>query len=68
MHHVLLSRPLIYTAITRARRLVVIIGDDAGIERAVRNAEQQLSYTRLAERLRDDRVNDHLESAAITPS
>jgi exodeoxyribonuclease V alpha subunit len=50
-HHLLLSRPLIYTALTRARRLAVIIGDDAGLWRAVHNAEQQLTHTRLAARL-----------------
>lgn len=51
-HRMLLSRPLIYTALTRARRLAVIIGDEAGLMRAVRNTHQQLSYTCLASRLR----------------
>lgn len=50
-HHLLLTRPLIYTALTRARRLAVIIGDEAGLMRAVRNAEQQLTHTRLAARM-----------------
>ena len=50
-HHVLLSRPLLYTALTRAKQLAVIVGDDAAIERAVRNAEQRSVNTRLAARL-----------------
>jgi exodeoxyribonuclease V alpha subunit len=51
-HHILLSRPLLYTALTRAKRLAVIIGDHAALERAVRNAEQRQVNTRLAQRLR----------------
>jgi len=50
-HHLLLTRPLIYTALTRARRLALVIGDDAGLMRAVRNAEQQVTHTRLASRM-----------------
>jgi exodeoxyribonuclease V alpha subunit len=50
-HHLLLTRPLIYTALTRARRLAVVIGDDSGLMRAVRNAEQQVTHTRLASRM-----------------
>ena len=50
-HHLLLTRPLIYTALTRARRLALIIGDEAGLQRAVRNAEQQVTHTRLAARM-----------------
>jgi exodeoxyribonuclease V alpha subunit len=51
-HHILLSRPLLYTALTRAKRLAVIIGDHAALDRAVRNAEQRKVNTRLSERLR----------------
>jgi exodeoxyribonuclease V alpha subunit len=51
-HHMLLSRPLLYTALTRAKRLAVIIGDDAALSRAVGNAEQRRVNTRLAARLR----------------
>jgi len=51
-HHVLLQRNLLYTAITRGKQLVVLLGARSAIARAVRNAEQQKRYTRLAERLR----------------
>ncbi len=51
-HHVLLSRALVYTAITRAKKLVMIIGDDRALRRAVGNAEAYASRSKLAERLR----------------
>jgi exodeoxyribonuclease V alpha subunit len=50
-HYMLLSRPLIYTALTRARRLAVILGDGASLKRAVRNAEQRTTHSRLRMRL-----------------
>jgi len=50
-HHMLLTRALIYTALTRAKRLAVILGDEAGLSRAVRNAQQRAVYTRLGARL-----------------
>jgi exodeoxyribonuclease V alpha subunit len=51
-HYRLLSRPLIYTALTRAKRLAVIIGDSSALRRAVGNTEQLSSHSRLAFRLR----------------
>jgi exodeoxyribonuclease V alpha subunit len=51
-HHVLLSRALLYTAITRAKRLAVVLGDERALLRAVRNAESNHSQSRLTERLR----------------
>ena len=50
-HHVLLSRPLLYTALTRARRLAVILGDPRAIARAVANVEPRRTNSRLAARL-----------------
>lgn len=52
-HHVLLSRALLYTAVTRAKRLAIILGDERALLRAVRNAESNLSQSRLAQRLRE---------------
>ena len=51
-HYVLLNRALIYTAVTRARRLVVIVGEDRALGRAVSNATMRRTNSRLAERLR----------------
>ena len=52
-HHVLLSRALLYTAVTRAKRLVVLVGDERAIARAARVSNTNESYSRLAERLRE---------------
>jgi exodeoxyribonuclease V alpha subunit len=51
-HHVLLTRPLLYTALTRARRLAVLIGDPRAIARAARTSEIAKSFCKLGERLR----------------
>lgn len=50
-HHVLLTRPLLYTAITRAQQLVLIIGDERALSTAIRNSAQTLTNCSLAERL-----------------
>ena len=50
-HYLLLQRNLLYTAITRGKKLVVIIGTKKALGIAIRNNKQQLRYTRLKERL-----------------
>jgi exodeoxyribonuclease V alpha subunit len=50
-HHVMLRRNLLYTAITRARKLCVLVGDPRAIERAVRRGDAARRYTGLAQRL-----------------
>jgi exodeoxyribonuclease V alpha subunit len=50
-HYVLLQRNLLYTGITRGRRLVVVVGSRKAVAIAVRNNKVQARYTRLAERL-----------------
>jgi exodeoxyribonuclease V alpha subunit len=52
-HHLLLSRALLYTALTRAKRLAVLLGDRRALRRAVENAETYRSHSRLLARLRD---------------
>ncbi|EDM75654.1 Exodeoxyribonuclease V [Plesiocystis pacifica SIR-1] len=49
-HHVMLRRNLLYTAMTRARRLCVLVGDPRAIERAIRRADAAHRWTGLAER------------------
>ena len=51
-HARMLSRPLIYTAITRARNSCVLIGDGAALRSAVRRDEGGARYSGLVERLR----------------
>jgi exodeoxyribonuclease V alpha subunit len=50
-HYMLLQRNLLYTAITRAKRLCVIVGQSRALEAAVRNNRVALRNTGLAERL-----------------
>ena len=52
-HYLLLQRNLLYTAITRGKKLVVIIGTKKAMGIAIRNNKQQLRNTRLRERIRE---------------
>lgn len=51
-HYALLQRNLLYTALTRGRRLVVIVGNRRGLEIASRNTSGNRRHTLLVERLR----------------
>jgi exodeoxyribonuclease V alpha subunit len=51
-HHVMLRRNLLYTAVTRARSLCIVVGDPRAIDRAVRQIDSARRHTGLAERLR----------------
>ncbi len=53
-HHVMLERNLLYTALTRARSLVVIVGTRQAVQTAVRNHRPRRRFTLLADRLRGD--------------
>ncbi len=53
-HYVMLRRNLLYTAVTRGKRLVVIVGSRRALGRAVAEQGDLLRYTRLKERLRGD--------------
>jgi exodeoxyribonuclease V alpha subunit len=50
-HYPLLQRNLIYTAVTRAKQLVVLVGTRRALALAVRNNAPQKRHTRLATRL-----------------
>lgn len=50
-HAHLLQRNLLYTAVTRARQMVVLVGDERAIHIAVRNNEVAARYTGLQRRL-----------------
>lgn len=51
-HYTLLERNLLYTAITRGKRLVVVIGHLRALQLAVENVRARRRATKLAERLR----------------
>jgi exodeoxyribonuclease V alpha subunit len=50
-HFIMLQRNLLYTAITRARRLCVLVGTQRALSIAVRNNETVERYSRLRERI-----------------
>ena len=51
-HWMMLQRQLLYTAVTRAKRLVVLVGSPRALRMAIENAEQSRRESALAERLR----------------
>jgi exodeoxyribonuclease V alpha subunit len=51
-HYVLLQRNLLYTAVTRAKELVVLVGTTEALTLAVENAKIQRRNTLLSKRLR----------------
>jgi len=52
-HFLMLRRSLLYTAITRGKKLVVLVGSRKALEMAVRNNDDGKRWSGLCERLRD---------------
>ncbi len=50
-HYVMLRRNLLYTAVTRARKLVVIVGNKQALGMAVKRSGDEIRHSRLVERL-----------------
>ena len=61
-HYLLLQRNLLYTAITRGRKLVYLVGTRKALSIAVRNDTPHRRYTLLAERLREAKTVPGLRS------
>jgi len=51
-HYILLQRNLLYTAVTRAKRLLVIVGTKKAIGMAIANDSATMRHSLLADRLR----------------
>jgi len=49
----MLQRSLLYTAVTRGKRLVCIVGSKRAVQMAVKNADAARRNTWLAERIKD---------------
>jgi exodeoxyribonuclease V alpha subunit len=58
-HHYMWSRQLLYTAVTRAKKGVVIIGDHEGLGAALTNDEPRQRTTTLVERLHEYHRSTH---------
>lgn len=50
-HHIMLQRNLLYTAVTRAKKRVILLGTKAALNTAVSNDKTRRRFTLLAERL-----------------
>jgi len=53
-HYLMLRRNLVYTAITRAERVCVLVGTRTALAQSVRNEDERRRFSRLADRLRVD--------------
>lgn len=52
-HYMLLQRNLIYTAVTRGKQLVILVGESKALHMAINNNRMQKRYTWLAKRLQN---------------
>ena len=66
-HHMLLTRALLYTAVTRAKKLVVIVGDPRALDRAVRNVRSTETHCALASRIRQSAAGGDPRSIVDNP-
>ncbi|MBS3765720.1 ATP-binding domain-containing protein, partial [Candidatus Bipolaricaulota bacterium] len=53
-HYVMLKRNLLYTAITRSRKLVVVVGSKKAMGMAINNDQENRRFTTLSRRLREE--------------
>lgn len=63
-HFMMLRRSLLYTAITRGKKLVVLVGSRKALEMAVRNNDDGKRWSGLCERLRDLKREDGVHPRA----
>ncbi|HOK09655.1 MAG TPA: ATP-dependent RecD-like DNA helicase [Candidatus Hydrogenedens sp.] len=60
-HYLLLQRNVLYTAITRAKKLVTIIGSPNAIQKALHSTHSVRRNTRLTERIKTSFKYDYIE-------
>ncbi len=53
-HYMMLQRNLVYTAMTRAKKLLVMVGSRRALELAVGNFRHEVRVSKLAERLKNE--------------
>jgi ATP-dependent exoDNAse (exonuclease V) alpha subunit len=52
-HYMMLKRNLVYTSITRGKRLVVLVGQKRALAIAVKGQQVERRWSKLVERLRE---------------
>ncbi len=57
-HYIMLNRPLIYTAITRGKKKVIIVGERKALCTAIKRTETEKRGTCLANRLQQKRMGE----------
>lgn len=55
-HGIMLQRNLLYTAVTRAKRKVILVGTNAALRTAVQNMRTSRRFTLLTQRLREEEI------------
>lgn len=55
-HGIMLQRNLLYTAVTRAKGKVILVGTKAALHTAVQNVRTSRRFTLLAQRLREEEI------------
>ena len=65
-HYVMLQRNLLYTAITRAKQMIVIVGTLKALKLAIANDKVAQRYTTLKQRLRGE-VGEVMEAGQAIP-
>ena len=50
----LMNRNLLYTAVTRAKRCVTLVGSDAAFQEMIANVSEQKRYTGLKDKLKEE--------------
>jgi exodeoxyribonuclease V alpha subunit len=55
-HHIMLNRNLVYTGLTRARKLAIFVGPEVALQTAVRQVNARRRYTLLTQRLKSINV------------
>ena len=58
-HYLLLSRNLLYTGLTRAKRLVILVGPTRAIGLSIKRVTDRQRYTALADRLKSLAASPH---------
>ena len=58
----LMTRNLLYTAVTRARKMVILVGSEENLNAMIRNNMEQLRYTGLKNMLEGEAAEDGISS------
>ena len=61
-HYIMLQRNLLYTALTRAKKLAILIGEKRALFIAIKNDKAIKRYTKLAERIAEKKREESVDT------